>query len=126
MESTDQQKMSQGLRELADFLDEQPEFPVPPFNAVYIHCHNKEQLVQRAKLFKPFEKSIDSSHDYVLTRKFGPLSVRLYTARKNVCTRRVVGQEWKEGVEASPATEGRMVDKYEYDCPEHLLSDNSK
>ncbi len=128
-ELTDQQKMSQGLRELADFLDEQPDFPAPGINPTYIYCSSKEKLVELAKLFKPFKKSIDDMGDYVLTRDFGPLSIRLYTSRTNVCTRQVVGQEWREGEAAkpaSPATEGRMVDIYEYDCPEHLLSGNGE
>lgn len=125
-ELTDQQKMSQGLRELADFLDEHPEFPSPPIGAIYIRCYNRAELVRCAKLFKPFEKSIDSGGDYVLARKFGPLSIKLYTSRANVCTRRVVGQEWEEGKPAREATEGRMVDVLKWTCPDNILSDNGK
>ena len=119
-ELTNQQKMSAGLRELADFLDEHPKFRLPRLNRFY-SVDTRDEFFELAKQFGPFTKSFDDD-DFEITRWFGSIELTFFTSRENVCTRRVVGQEWEDGSPAKPATEGRMVDVVEWDCPDHLLS----
>ncbi len=106
-ELTDQQKMSQGLRELADFLDERPDFT--PRTLTFHKSHRtREGFVELARQLGSFEKDVTENY-YNLNRFFGPVTLQLYCEREVVCTKRIEMQE----VEV-------------WDCPDHLLSGNGK
>ena len=106
-ELTNQQKMSQGLRELADFLDEHPDFKIREITINSYKTH-REEFIACAQQLEPFEKSADE-HYYSLTRMFGPIILNLYCDHSLVCTKRIV-----------------QKDVEEWDCPEHLLSGNGE
>ena len=106
-ELTDQQKMSQGLRELADFLDEHPALTPRGFT-FYKSNRTREGFIDLAQQLGSFQKEVTDNY-YNLNRHFGPITLQLYCDREVVCTKRIEMQE----VEV-------------WDCPEHLLSDNEK
>lgn len=105
-ELTKQQKMSAGLRELADFYDEHPEFPVKAM-WMYIYVINRKEFIGLAKQLGTFTKNVDGS-DYQIVRRFDNAYVQVYASRKEVCTKRLVT---------------KTIEVEEWDCPEHLLSD---
>ena len=104
------QKMSQGLRELADFLDEQPEFLGHPYFSILKHVDNREQFLELARKLGTFEKEVSDEH-YNLNRMFGPIKLQVYCERDVVCTKRIVT---------------KTIEVEEWNCPEHLLSGNGE
>ena len=109
-ELTAQQKMSQGLRELADFLDEQPEFLGHPYFSILKNVDNREQFLDLARKLGTFEKEVSDEH-YNLNRMFGPIKLQVYCDRDVVCTKRIVT---------------KTIEVEEWNCPEHLLSGNGE
>ena len=109
-ELTDQQKMSAGLRELADFYDEHPDFISCSEHTFYKYTSGREVFIELAKSLGPFEKGNDGDN-YTLFRMFGPIKLQLYCSRDLVCTKRMVT---------------KTVEVEEWKCPGHLLSSTEK
>lgn len=109
-ELTDQQKMSAGLRELADFFDEHPEVHHSEKMTINHFVCNRDEFIELAKHLKPFKKDPNDKY-YSLVRMFGPIKLDVYCNRDTICTKRTVK---------------KLVEVDEWDCPEHLLSNNSK
>ena len=111
-ELTNQQKMSAGLRELADFLDENPDFADNNNREIifYNYVCKQERFLELAQQLGPFEKDINDTY-YTLQRTFGPIKVQVYCDRDLICTKRMVT---------------KTIEVEEWDCPEHLLSNNGE
>lgn len=109
-ELTDQQKMSQGLRELADFLDEQPIFLGTPFFSMLRLVKTRNQFLDLAQRLGTFTKDVSDEH-YNLNRMFGPIQLQVYCDRNVVCTKRMVT---------------KTIEVEEWDCPDRLLSGNGE
>lgn len=76
-----------GLRELAEFLEQNPEFPCPYIGAINIYVDCKEDLIDLAKVLGTAEKGVVGDWFY-LTRKFpGKISLEVNIARTKVCER---------------------------------------
>ena len=109
-ELTDQQKMSAGLRELADFYDEHPEICSDRKIIINHYVLNRAEFLDLAKHLKPFKKDPSDKY-YSLVRMFGPIKLDVYCERDLICTKRMVT---------------KTIEVEEWDCPEHLLSGNGK
>lgn len=93
-----------GLRQLADFIEEHPDAP-RPFDTLFTFIYDRQAFVACAiELAKggKVTKSMDSGEDgyYKATRQFGRVSFEVSIPRKIVC---------------------RLVTPAVYDCPDSLL-----
>lgn len=121
-----------GLREIADFLVEHPEF-ISEHDHLSLrdYCSRRSEMVERAReIGGRFEK--DASHAgtyFQLTRRFGPHEVYVYTERTNVCERVVTTETVTSEVpdpellaEVPTVTVTETVEHVEWKCPDSLLS----
>lgn len=90
-ELTDEQKAYvKGLRDMADFLEERPEFiGTPIYVGTYIYKPSLEMMAAKTKALSPCNKVADDII-FSLERKFGPHKVKCYTNRDAVCEKRTV------------------------------------
>ena len=109
-------EFTQGLRELADFLDTHPELSKPNHVAVDMFVHDGPETPRKVALsLKPCLK-IHLGNFFILRRSFGPLNLDYVWNRRNVCTARVVGTE--RVPERITAAYDREI--IEWDCPQIL------
>lgn len=121
-------EVAQGLRELADWIEAHPDNLAAQavahdmnkigtgtitFNAVEFHTLASALGGERQK---------DVDDDYmIVTRKFGPVLVRIRGSRESVCVAKVVGTVTEElpARDAIPAQPARTVkrDIIEWECP---------
>ncbi len=115
-----------GLRELAKFFEDTPDFPLPPsvsFNAWPEADAQGSKLAdfgRLARLLGNARKKVTDSF-FWLDRRFGPHTLSVVDYRGQICTRRVVGK--KTVTERVPvAFEERTTeqDVVEWDCPSVL------
>jgi hypothetical protein len=114
--ATREEKMD-GLRELLDWLDANPEFPVP-FWLTYehtIYADDEADLLAKRKILGRQVDKVVGNQKFGFSRKFGPIDVEVVIARDVVCERKVVGTR------EIPATEARTEDIVEWVCPESFL-----
>lgn len=123
----------QGLRDLADFIEENPEVPVGEYASVslyeYVYDEYEEydyetvtktamqQMKELARLLKPCKKDYAGSQ-FTLQKDFGEhVTLEFATNRANVCERKVV-----EKIE-HPASirEAWTEEKVEWVCNDPLL-----
>jgi hypothetical protein len=93
-----------GLRQLADFIEEHPNAP-RPCDTLYSFVYDREKFVLGVRELAhggKVTKAMDSREDgyYKATRQFGPVNFELSIPRKTVC---------------------RLVSPAVYDCPDSLL-----
>ncbi len=120
-----------GLRDLADFLEQHPDFPSLPLDGgsaltIMSYTLTREQLASMPRtLGGRWDKDADDTY-YHLRRRFGPHQVQLYTSRGDVCERVQVGTRTVQQP-APDAPPVPMVDVevpvYEWRCPDSLLAD---
>jgi hypothetical protein len=82
-----------GLRELADWLDQNPDIPYPGYagQQFTVFAHTKQELAELARqVGGRFEKQVTDNW-VMLRRTFGPHCYEICIARQQVCERRVVG-----------------------------------
>lgn len=118
-----------GLRELADFLEANPELMdymvMPTF---YVFPYGGNALFARLALtLGNARKSVSGSY-YNVERDFGPITLQVTASRERVCERVVVGTEEVEVTEPDPeavaalptVTRIETVEKVEWVCPPSL------
>ena len=101
---------TKGLRDIADFIDAHPELGLPSSE---ISCYSMDEKKEAAMVLKaaaPCKKAYSDSL-FVISKEFGPLTMKYYFNRKSVCTPRVVG------VKVVPATPERVIQA----MPEHVV-----
>ena len=109
-----------GLEELVKLLRDKPELPLPTALCMYEYQFSynntdvKAKMATIAKAFTPCEKEY-SKDNFLLTRSFGPHTLKYYSARSAVCTAKVVG---KKIVEARPSSYCPEVPAHEEDVIE--------
>ena len=108
----DRQAFIQGLRELADFLETREAVPLP--NGFFSRYTFPTDFAAAAKALGSFEKA-PSKDFFGAERKFGPITLRVFTDRSAVCTRKVVGTRT---IHAEPE---RTVEVVEWECNESIL-----
>lgn len=104
----------QGLRQLATYLEERPELPVPPFGeTIHVFVSTKEEFQQVARDMGHADKQFNG--DWAsLNRKFESVEVQYTIERQQVCARKVVGTR------EVPAHSEDIV---EWSCSESILAD---
>ncbi len=112
-----------GLRELADWIEKNPDIPLPETVLSVYACDGKDQALAIAKAARPFTKEYDNSF-FRIKKTFGPLTLRYFFNREDVCVKKVVGK-----VQVSERyIPGRLVpaheeEKVEWECHEALLKE---
>ena len=88
----EQQLRSRGLRELADFHDAHPDFPIEGITVRMYQCYPKD-LAAAARMLAPAKKSIDEKADgYVnFTRWFGDVKMVVFGSKERMCKRVQIG-----------------------------------
>lgn len=113
--------MAAGLRELADWLDEN-EGALPDSNLselmVNVWCRDKDEFLTAARSLAGRREKIADDHYFTVRRSFGPVHVDVYTARSEVC-RRVVVDRIERAEVVLPAHVEEVV---EWVCDEPILA----
>jgi len=116
-----------GLRELADWIEANPEMPRPGGTLTCYSLNSREEAAACLKALTPCKKDYTESNFY-LSREFGPVKLTFMFYRTAVCQRRIVGQR-QVGTQVIPAriTPEEVIpahteDIVEWDCGEPLLA----
>lgn len=110
-----------GLRQLADYLEERPDVPVPISEKHYAFVHDEDTFRKAARSMGSAKKDFDINYA-MLRRDFaGGIHYELNIARERVCERRVVATK-AVPEQVIPAHEVEVV---EWDCKEPLLAHDS-
>lgn len=90
----DVSKSVAGLRELADFIEQHPQF-VGALDYEKFHCFVGDEDEFTALVSElGGKRTKEASNDYFgVSRFFGPIEMYVYTNREQVCTATVVGTE---------------------------------
>lgn len=80
-----------GLRELATFLEQHPEAPLPS-DTLIVYLWGEESFKPAVKALGACEKKY-SEYYVTVSRNFGPIKYGVQTSRETVCTKRVVGKK---------------------------------
>jgi hypothetical protein len=124
-----------GLRELADFLEDNPEAPAYLFDgsvSLSYWCDSVDEMVDASCAIRGRLDKVMTPHSFMLRREFGDGLVRfqLSADRSTVCERKVVGTERvketvpdAEAMAAVPMVEvEREREIVEWECPPSLLA----
>jgi hypothetical protein len=80
----------QGLRDLATFLEANPELPIQHYTSMMISVQEKSELQSVARIMGEATKQMDG--EWVsLIRMFGEIKYEVFIDRAKVCGRTVVG-----------------------------------
>ena len=107
--SDERAKWIEGLRELASFLEGNPDLPLPQAFYGLVWSSSKDCTFNLAKGRGPWHKYFSGSYAY-LSRRFGPHEYSFGLTRDLVCERIVTGTR---EVPASPA---RIEEIVEWKC----------
>lgn len=123
---------SDGLRELADWLDAHPEWV--PFTGEYLYSwqHNADlsTMVRAARDMGTAEKVVnENTGTFKLVKRFGPHAFSILADRAAVCERVVKGHRVVKRVEKVPVGDvlyterevEEVVEEVEWVCPPSIL-----
>lgn len=89
-----------GIRQLADFVEANPEMHDGGVNALTLWCYvggtdARDAMAAAARVMAPVEKVVEDydPSTFRLRKTFGPHELTVFTNRANVCERRVIGTE---------------------------------
>ena len=120
----ERRKVIQGLRDFADFLENNPEVKAPAAsNSYFVLVRTVQELVIATKLLGDATKGADDTSFYV-ERDFGTFKVQYFLPRGNVCTAKTVTKITKMNRILVPAVTEEVdveVEATEWDCPKSLL-----
>jgi hypothetical protein len=121
--TTENTEFAEGLRKVADFYEQHPEVVAPRISIDNFALSSKEEASAVARALGSCRKTY-SDDMLTISRDFGPVEVRFYFTRSEVCTRKVVGIETVPA-EFVPAytRPARTRDIVEWEC-EPLLAAN--
>lgn len=113
------------LRELARWFDTHPDVEIPsglrPGNSTYYSYQNKDEMSEIVKKIGSFKKEY-TEYDFEAVVEVAGFTLKWYTSRSNVCTKKVVG---KKLVEAQVIPERIIAaheeDVVEWECDTPLL-----
>jgi len=119
-----------GLRELADWIEEHPEMPRPGPTLNVYELNSRDEAVACLKALGSCKKEYTENNFY-LSREFGPIKLAFMFYRTAVCKRRVVGVK-EVGTAVVPARiipeeiiPAHTEEIVEWDCGESLLEPQS-
>lgn len=114
VKSYERQAFIQGLRQLADFLEQHEVIPVPEFERSIM------VFIESAEAFKTYARHMGHAHkDFVeewiqLRKTFGPITYTLTMERAKICTKTVIGMR------DVPAHQEEIV---EWSCSDSILAE---
>jgi hypothetical protein len=115
----------EGLRAMADFLEEHPE-GIPTYTGIVIDHYpgTKADLVAKAREIGGKWDKADLGSIFLLKQSFGPHSIEINVDRSEVCERVATG-EMETVTMTDPNAPKITVTQpvYEWKCPESLLAD---
>jgi len=124
-------KWADGLRELADFAEQQPElFENHSFGeTINLFTYTPEDMAEKTRLLGNSEK-VASGGWYTMRRCFGPHKIDLNIARDKFCERvqsgtKIMTKPDPEILKDVPTIEVEEP-VYEWICPESVLNPNAK
>ena len=116
-EQAKRDEMCRGLREVADFLESNPEAPLPSGNlGMWLGSDSKTALAAVARTEGKWNKEY-SSYSFTLSKMFHGVRLAYMTSRGEVCERIVVGKKHVPAV----FLEEREEDIVEWKCAESIL-----
>lgn len=104
-----------GLREYAQWLEDNPDVPTPTeySRTIFLYMHGgKEEAATIARAAGNVSKQY-AGDDFYMKREFGGLTISWYWPRERVCERVQVGTKIEPAREAVPE---REVPVYEWTC----------
>jgi len=122
------QELVNGLRELADYLEANPDtFPDWGGTELIVCCDTKDEMAEVARQHAPVEKSFESDDYFYLRKWFGTrVHIRWIVERAKVCRQVVTGvKKIIRPVYDNPVQIGEEeveVEIKEWQCDEPLLS----
>jgi hypothetical protein len=124
--STAHKEYADGLRALADFVEQHPEFPVPTREINQCSLDTKEEAAALARALGKCDKQFHGDI-FIIAKDFGGVKLRALFYRDKVCKREKVGVKTIPE-QHIPAREAEFVpahteDVYEWRCPGSLLGD---
>ncbi len=105
------------MRALLDFLETHPIVPMPYFTTVNAFPKHGSDISKIARAMKPVDKS-QLGTLFILSRRFGNVTLEVNFGRDEVCERVVVGTE-DIPEKIIPATTREIV---EWVCPDSVLA----
>lgn len=100
---TKQREYAQGLRDLAQFIEDHPQIKLPDTKQVVWYGYNsKADAAMLAGVLRPCKKDYQETL-FSLIKSFGPIEAKFVFMRNTVCEPVVVGKR------IIPATEAQMV-----------------
>jgi hypothetical protein len=126
---TNEEKI-QGLRDLADLLEREPELCEAMTSPTMLYVFEHADTARFARLGLALGNATKGVKDnyYNIEREFGPLTLQVTTRRENVCVKTVVGIEQVETFAPDPEVVAALpkvrvvteVEKVEWVCPPSL------
>lgn len=115
--ATERSDYTQGLRELADFIDAHPDIPLPYAGAHNAFVENKAQLGLIARAVGGrWDKKGTTDYFYIKREFAGGHSYEVNVSREQVC------RKVKTGTRIEPAKPEQEVETFEWVCEEPLLA----
>ncbi len=103
--------MIAGLREFAEFLENNPDVPLPHVNPTFdVFVVTKAELVAAAKIVGGKLRKHDYGALMSLRREFGPINYDLNISRSEVCEPVVTGKRVIPAVVARPEREEDVIE----------------
>jgi len=90
--SKEKRECINGLRELADFLEQSKEFPSLCPTSFYVFAHEAEEISRLGRLLGPATKESDIAY-FNITRYFGPHKLQVTGKHAQVCEAKVIGKK---------------------------------
>jgi hypothetical protein len=130
MEPTQEQKARKvvaGLRELADFVEANPEFAKAFPVTVHVPVTTRDEIVAFARKLGRSKKVADNNY-VIFRRSFGPVEVEVFALKTEATCRRVeLGEKTipAEPETVIPAKPERVEKVYGWECPDSFFKEDA-
>lgn len=116
-----------GLREIADFYESRPNLPAAYGVNLSLVATSKAELASLVRAAGSLKKVEAYSPDNMkLSRMFGPIGFHILANKNDTCERVKVGEEIVPAKPARtvelPAEPEKVVERYEWRCPDSILA----
>jgi hypothetical protein len=125
-EAVERAEWVDGLRQLATFIEEHPDFTLPTCASVVVlvtEMPPEQARAEMARLARQLGNAEKNTYGdwFEVARKFGPHSLDINAYRQQICERVVVGTETVEVADPNAPKVTITRDKVEWKCPPSIL-----